>query len=232
MEEHVHYGINDRGRDFVVGDIHGCFHMLEKALQEIQFDEESDRLFSVGDLVDRGPLSDKVNEWLENPWFHPVRGNHEQMLMDYVAGQLDGNMYRANGGAWLIEKDEASRINYAAALEKLPIAITVMTSRGPVGLVHAECPRSSWEQMIIGLGSDKYLPEHCMWSRTKIKNEDQSLVEGVSHIFVGHTPLDRPVALGNTLYIDTGAFSTNGNLTVCSIDGRVSAVVPNEFWSG
>ena len=46
---------NVGGRDFAVGDIHGCFSHLSRSLEAIGFDAAVDRLFSVGDLVDRGP---------------------------------------------------------------------------------------------------------------------------------------------------------------------------------
>ena len=46
---------NTRGRDFVVGDLHGCFDHLRVMLEHIQFNRVTDRLFCVGDLVDRGP---------------------------------------------------------------------------------------------------------------------------------------------------------------------------------
>ena len=39
---------NTDGRDFVVGDIHGRFRTLERALPERQFDAARDQLFGVG----------------------------------------------------------------------------------------------------------------------------------------------------------------------------------------
>jgi serine/threonine protein phosphatase 1 len=63
---------NTRGRDFAVGDIHGAFRALQIALDAIGFDCAADRLFSVGDLVDRGPESARVTEWLDKPWFHAI----------------------------------------------------------------------------------------------------------------------------------------------------------------
>ena len=45
------------GRDFVVGDVHGCFRTVENALRRVGFDPGCDRLFSVGGLVNRGPNS-------------------------------------------------------------------------------------------------------------------------------------------------------------------------------
>jgi len=49
------FGENREGRDFVVGDIHGMFGHLRMLLKQVSFDAEVDRLFSVGDLVDRCP---------------------------------------------------------------------------------------------------------------------------------------------------------------------------------
>ena len=49
--------LNESGRDFVVGDVHGCFRTLEHALGALTFDPNLDRLFGVGDLVNRGPHS-------------------------------------------------------------------------------------------------------------------------------------------------------------------------------
>src|SRR5690606_8090567 len=65
---------NTAGRDIAVGDIHGHFTALQRELDRIDFDPAVDRLFSVGDLVDRGPECEDVIKWLNYPWFHPVRG--------------------------------------------------------------------------------------------------------------------------------------------------------------
>ena len=43
-----HFGPNLSGRDFVCGDIHGCFDLVESFLNKIGFDKTKDRLFSVG----------------------------------------------------------------------------------------------------------------------------------------------------------------------------------------
>lgn len=92
------YPANTVGRDFAVGDIHGCFTALSEALDDLGFNYNTDRLFSVGDLVDRGPESNLATEWLKYPWFHAVRGNHEQMAIDYSAGIGGESLYIQNGG--------------------------------------------------------------------------------------------------------------------------------------
>jgi predicted phosphodiesterase len=56
---------NLNGNDYVVGDIHGTFWKLEALLKEIGFNYDKDRLFSVGDMIDRGP--DAYNHWSQIP---------------------------------------------------------------------------------------------------------------------------------------------------------------------
>lgn len=54
----IHHSTNTQGRDFIVGDMHGCRAMIDTLLAHVGFDGSRDRLFSVGDLVDRGPDSE------------------------------------------------------------------------------------------------------------------------------------------------------------------------------
>ena len=77
---------NTVGRDFAVGDIHGCFTELQRGLEAIGFDPSTDRLFSVGDLVDRGPESHLALQWLHKPWFHAICGNHDFMAWRHAIG--------------------------------------------------------------------------------------------------------------------------------------------------
>jgi len=40
--------------DYIVGDVQGCISSLKKLLTEINFSDDSDRLFFLGDVVNRG----------------------------------------------------------------------------------------------------------------------------------------------------------------------------------
>ena len=53
----AYHPLNRHGRDYVIGDLHGQWQALQRALGEVAFDPARDRLFSVGDLADRGPDS-------------------------------------------------------------------------------------------------------------------------------------------------------------------------------
>jgi serine/threonine protein phosphatase 1 len=101
----LRFPLNDQGRDFVVGDIHGMFQHLTQLLDKIGFDEEHDRLFSVGDLVDRGPESKRALEWLDKPWFYACRGNHEQFAIDSDDPEQLDVWVNYNGGEWWLDLD-------------------------------------------------------------------------------------------------------------------------------
>jgi len=72
-----------RKRRLIIGDVHGCILELESLLENFGFTGESDQLISVGDLVGKGPHSEKVLElFFKNNGF-VVRGNHDQAMLNY-----------------------------------------------------------------------------------------------------------------------------------------------------
>lgn len=215
---------NNLGRDFAVGDIHGHFSLLQKKLDEIGFNPDIDRLFSVGDLVDRGPECELAKEWIYNSWFHAVRGNHD----DYVCRHdtCDSDNWIMNGGLWFFALTPSERGDMACAFRDLPVAIEVETEFGLVGLVHADCPFPSWSALRKSLsGGDeggrlRSVKNYCMWSRGRIENSDASGVSGVRALVVGHTPNENPVTLGNVYHIDTMGWRPQhgGRFTIINLE--------------
>lgn len=228
MNSIQHFPRNAGGRDLVVGDIHGVFSKLQTALDSIKFDPSVDRLFSVGDLVDRGPESDHVQDWLARPWFHAVRGNHEQMAIDFARGELPPDHYVRNGGAWNVSNPRHIRAELAAAFDALPIAIEIETANGLIGIVHAECPLRRWHDMHDALAgpNGESFREAMLWSRDRFEQENRDNVDGVRAVIVGHTPLVRYSSLGNTIYIDTGAWIARENRPFTILDLETLRPVP------
>ena len=48
---------------YAIGDIQGCFEALNLLLEKIRFNPAQDRLWLVGDLINRGPDSVEVLQW-------------------------------------------------------------------------------------------------------------------------------------------------------------------------
>ncbi|NII73930.1 serine/threonine protein phosphatase 1 [Dyella sp. SG562] len=206
---------NKNGRDFVVGDIHGCFDKLRDAMVKVSFDEAKDRLFSVGDLVDRGPSSEEAIDWIAKPWFHAVRGNHEQMAIGVASGRHDLMNYVGNGGAWFLEISEDRQKQFAEVFDILPYAIEIDSAVGRVGIVHADIGGDSWDEFVTEItGADsnnkrRRISEVCLWSRSRVQafqgGYAMAPIRDLAQLIVGHTPMKVDTWLANVHYIDTGA---------------------------
>lgn len=206
---------NTVGRDLAIGDVHGHFTRLQAALDAAGFDPAVDRLFSVGDLVDRGPECRQALDWLAKPWFHPVRGNHDDYVCRFDTCDVENWVY--NGGAWFAGLAWDEQREFATQFNELPIAIEVETPEGLVGLVHADCPFPSWGELqfeLEGPSSNKRMKlvtNTCMWSRSRMESGDTTGVLDIRAVVCGHTPLRQPVVLGNVYHIDTGGWFPDGS---------------------
>lgn len=205
---------NRKGRDFVVGDLHGCFTELLDLLAHAKFNPKRDRLISVGDLVDRGDQSKQCLELLRKPWFFCVRGNHEQMLLDHWD---DPEANPAFDARWLgqLNTDEVS-IHFDA-ISKLPHVLRVGTDTDAFFVLHAELwetdkqlTNSMIEQMMFKDASQA--KAKALWSRHVISShwrDSQDLFHApdLHRIFCGHTIVQMPMIVEKAIYMDTGAFA-------------------------
>lgn len=89
-------------RKFVIGDVHGCKRTLQKLVEEELALEVGDTLYLLGDYVDRGPDSKGVIDYvisLSSQFdVRPLRGNHEQLMIDSVSDPRALEIWLKNGG--------------------------------------------------------------------------------------------------------------------------------------
>ena len=92
-----------QGRLLCVGDIHGSARELEILLAAVR-PGPADQLVFLGDYVDRGPASNEVIELLVDlqarlPETVFLRGNHEEMMMDFLGMEgARGSIFLRAGG--------------------------------------------------------------------------------------------------------------------------------------
>lgn len=198
---------------FVVGDLHGMAHAFDGLLDLADFDRDRDRVWSLGDLIDRGPYSERCLELLDQPWFHTIRGNHEQLLLDATHSKGDWLRWAVNGGDWALGfgwDDPHLR----ERLDTLPWACELLTAIGRIGLIHADVDRTcDWPQLLDALERDQGLSRQiALWSRSSasqaIRGLPERVVPGVDLVLVGHTIVPQAMRRGNLWFLDSGAVAT------------------------
>lgn len=216
---------NAHGRDFAVGDVHGAFSALSDALDAIRFDRSRDRLFCVGDLVDRGPESHEVLHWLDQPWFHALCGNHDYMAWRSALGRpFQWVDHEAHGGEWLRQLPEVQQRQVGERLRALPMAIEVDTARGTVGLVHGDFPFDDWRHLAdIDWGLLDRMDStagRCLWSidRYRYRHRYTGVVRNVRAVVHGHMTIPKMEQLGNVYFIDTGGWRPGGRFTFLQLE--------------
>lgn len=86
---------------FIIGDVHGCLKTLEALIDKLP---NQDDIIFVGDLIDRGPSSKEVLDYIkDHPLWQVVRGNHEDMMLNFFLADVPScnyphNTWRRNGG--------------------------------------------------------------------------------------------------------------------------------------
>ena len=196
---------------FVVGDIHGCYDKLCALMDKIPLNEARDQLIFIGDYIDRGPSSfDVVNYMIEIKKRIPgtvfIKGNHEDMLQNYLDGS-DRFTYQLNGG----QKTLDEYLNRSDNKDAFPI---------PSG--HLEF----FNSLELYYQTDDYIFVHA-GLREKVRLESQAQMDLLwirdefiysnfdfgKRVVFGHTPFKEPLLQPNKIGIDTGA--VYGNLLTC-----------------
>jgi bis(5'-nucleosyl)-tetraphosphatase (symmetrical) len=116
---------------YAIGDIQGCMSSLERLLALISFSPTSDRLWLVGDLVNRGPRSVDVLRWARDlgDVVTCVLGNHDLHLLARHAGAAPEK-----------RRDTIDDVLYARDAERLVDWLRtrpLMHVEGKLALVHA-----------------------------------------------------------------------------------------------
>lgn len=91
-------------RIFAIGDIHGCYNTFKTLLLEKLEIQKSDKIYCIGDYVDRGNHSKAVIDFIidlrtDGYQIITLRGNHEQMMLDSTIDQEKLYLWLRNGGA-------------------------------------------------------------------------------------------------------------------------------------
>jgi serine/threonine protein phosphatase 1 len=225
---------------YAIGDIHGRDDLLGALLDAIAADAARagppNRLVTLGDYVDRGPGSAAVIERLsrfhrDDFTFVPLMGNHEHLMMQFLADADEAGPWLANGaGATLAsygvavgsgwqEKPRYGALRSALARRLPPhhrrFLDTLATSHavGEYLFVHAG--------IRPGVAMDDQDPQDLIWIRGPFLRATEPHGFMVVH---GHSIAREVDVCANRVGIDTGAFAS-GRLTALAVHGTRACLI-------
>jgi len=204
-----------------VGDIHGCYAKLVGLMEQIKIYSEKDILVFLGDYIDRGDQSKEVVDYLvqlkkqrRNTVF--LLGNHEQMLLEYLNGEMI-KPYLINGGQKTLNSYRG---------EKDPCACQDPMTLFPVEhleFFNSLIPYFEFQEYVFvhaglrsGIPIERQELSDLLWIREDFYF---SKFDFGKTIVFGHTPFPEPFVFDKKIGIDTGAVYGN-KLTGVELSAR------------
>lgn len=209
-------------RHLIIGDLHGRYDELMRLLDKANYDPAKDIIYSVGDIIDRGPCSWEIIEFFEGERRYAIKGNHELMCLD----REWADVWLANGGEQFLESIAFCGVGYEQAkdvIRKWPWVIDVGAPDEEFSfrIVHAEMP-PEWSDEFFKRVLDESLNHndttfaHLVWSRRLIDTAKRNVANmrpahiGINfhpdrrrQVFAGHTPHKNILKVGDHWFLDT-----------------------------
>ncbi len=98
-------------RRIIIGDVHGHYDGMMTLLEHLG-PGAADEVYFLGDLIDRGPKSAEVVEFVKNSPYQCIMGNHEQLMLNALP--QEGQNPQA-WQAWLYSGGHATITSYQEA---------------------------------------------------------------------------------------------------------------------
>lgn len=224
-------------RTLVIGDIHGGLRALHQIMERAKVTPD-DTLVFLGDYVDGWSQSPQVIDYLiELKTTHNclcVRGNHDELLLNWLDESKDNLLWYNHGGeSTVLAYESVSKITKSKHIEFLKSLVDYYLDEQNRLFIHAGFTN------INGIDFE-YFPKMFYWDRTlwemalaldkNMEPDDLWFPKRLTlykEIYIGHTPVSRlgktiPVQMANVWNVDTSA-AFMGPLTIMDIDTK-------KFW--
>jgi serine/threonine protein phosphatase 1 len=177
-------------RRFVVGDIHGCIRTFTYLIERILRLERGDTLFLIGDVIDRGPASREVLDYIINLsseiTVRPTLGNHEYLMLKALENDYNFGMWTLNGSAQTLLSFgiDRSKVNDWNSVSLIPSAYIDLLKSWPLY-------EETEDFLFIHAGLDEFSKDPLedidtlLWTRNE--NASDLILKGRKLIH-GHTP--------------------------------------------
>ena len=223
--------LDEKGPFDIIGDIHGCFDEAKQLLEKLGYvinkkdkyllsHSSNRRIIFVGDLVDRGPNSPEilrlVMDCVASGVAFCVNGNHDNKLKRKLIGR---DVTISHGLQQTLDQLSHERGEFTLEIVKFldSLASHLIFDDGKLTVTHAGI-----KERYLGRYSPR-ISKFCMYGETTGEVDKFGLpirypwaneYKGNSLIVYGHTPVQKPEWINNTINIDTG----------CVFGGKLTAL--------
>ena len=210
-------------RIYAIGDIHGCAHLLDAMRDLIRADLSAQpakaEIVYLGDYVDRGPdVAGTLERVASPPHDLPpavaLKGNHEHVLQEFLAGADYSDVLQSFGGFetlrsygieptsipgrnWIIVAREQLTARMPASHRALLDGLALSYDRPPYFFCHAGVQP--------GIPVGQQTEDALIWIRDDFLRSTANFGRIVVH---GHTPVPKPDVRENRIAVDTRAYGT------------------------
>lgn len=233
---------DEHGPFDIIGDVHGCLDELLELLTQLGYSvQQSDsavtitppenrKLVFVGDLVDRGPATDRVlrlvMDMVRAGQAFCVPGNHDIKLLKALKGR---DVQLTHGLAESLQQLNANPEEFRSEVTRFLDGLIshYVFDSGKLVVAHAGIKES-----MQGRGSMK-VRDFALYGETTGETDEFGLpvrynwsadYRGNALVVYGHTPVPEPLWLNNTVNIDTGCVF-GGGLTALRYPERETVFV-------
>ena len=219
---------------YAIGDIHGRSDLLEPLLAAARRDAAGGKqtiVVGLGDYVDRGADSpgviDRLMEIAACPGVEGrfLRGNHDQLLLDFLADHTLGPYWQRVGGQETLQAYGVEPPSTRKHMDRWIEARDAFAANLPPR--HLEFFQGldlsfSWRDYFFahagaqpGIPLEQQTAQDLLWIRKEFLDDDRRFDRIVVH---GHTPAEDAYADHRRVGLDTGAYMT-GVLSACRFEG-------------
>jgi len=224
---------------YAIGDVHGMIELARHAEAEIaaqpDFEPNTSVILYLGDLVDRGPDTAFLLDWViaksktgARRMF--LRGNHEQMFQAFLSepaqhmNWLDFGGYETLNSYGIMQSLKKLQAMRSRDLRTLLETTISETHRRFLSNMYDAIDAPGFFFAHAGVDPERPLLQQTrqdlLWSRHRFMGHEGGFEKTIVH---GHTPVPDPIHEAGRVSIDTGAYST-GKLTVAKLSLAAASV--------
>ncbi len=217
--------VPDGARVYAIGDIHGRADLLTELHDMIRADASDHAglrkvLVYIGDYVDRGLQSKEVIDIvIDRPLAGfevvPLKGNHEDLMLDFLEDTRNADIWLANGGKATLYSYGVQSDGNVASDERLEAARKLLLEKVPKRHLEFLNDLSPWhiegDYLFVHAGIrprvslDDQDHREMLWIRDEFLSSNADHGKMVVH---GHSISWEPEIKKNRIGIDTGAFAS------------------------